>query len=119
MRRVHGLVPDDRDHVQASRQSAAACPRRPRRSHLRVELLRDPVFAGIPPKFLLWQQGLVVRRQLRRGQAVCRKGEPGNTAFIIKSGKLEVVVPLQGVRSSNGVFGEMLGLGRSPVFRSS
>ena len=27
-----------------------------------AELVRDPVFDGIPPKFLLWQQGLVVRR---------------------------------------------------------
>ena len=27
-----------------------------------MELVRDPVFDGIPPKFLLWQQGLVVRR---------------------------------------------------------
>lgn len=83
-----------------------------------AELLRDPVFAGVPPKFLLWQQGLVVRRELRAGQAVCRKGEPGNTAFIIKSGKLEVVVPLTGVQSSNGLFGGMLGFGRAPLFRA-
>ena len=79
-----------------------------------AELLRDPVFAGVPPKFLLWQQGLVVRRQLRAGQVVCRKGEPGNTAFIIKSGKLEVVVPLSGVQSSSGLFG----FGRAPLFRA-
>jgi len=26
------------------------------------ELTTDPIFAGIPPKFLLWQQGLVIRR---------------------------------------------------------
>ena len=83
-----------------------------------AELLRDPVFAGVPPKFLLWQQGLVVRRQLRAGQVVCRTGEPGNTAFIIKSGKLEVVVPLSGVRPSNGLLGGMLGFGRTPVFRA-
>ncbi|MFN2475033.1 MAG: cyclic nucleotide-binding domain-containing protein [Chthoniobacterales bacterium] len=78
-----------------------------------AELLRDPVFAGVPPKFLLWQQGLVVRRQLRRGQIVCRKGEPGNTAFIIKSGRLEVVVPLTGVQSSG-----MFGWGKTSVFRA-
>ena len=83
-----------------------------------VELLRDPVFAGVPPKFLLWQQGLVVRRQLRAGQILCRKGEPGNTAFIIKSGKLEVAVPLSGVQSSNGRFAGMLGWARAPVFRA-
>lgn len=96
----------------------------PRRSDGRAEvisaaeLLRDPVFAGVPPKFLLWQQGLVVRRQMRRGQVVCRRGDPGNTAFIIKSGKLEVAVPLSNVQGSNGVFGGMLGFGRAPVFRA-
>ncbi len=79
-----------------------------------AELVRDPVFDGIPPKFLLWQQGLVVRRQLRAGEILCRKGEPGNTAFILKSGKLEAVVPLSGVRSSGGFFR----LNRPPVFRA-
>ncbi len=57
-----------------------------------AELIRDPLFAGVPPKFLLWQQGLVVRRRVKKGEVLCRHGEPGNTAFIIKSGKLEVVV---------------------------
>ena len=77
------------------------------------------MFAGVPPKFLLWQQGLVVRRQLRAGQVVCRQGEPGNTAFIIKSGKLEVAVPLTGVRAANGLFGGMFGLGRARCFARS
>jgi len=80
-----------------------------------AELLRDPVFAGVPPKFLLWQQGLVVRRKLRAGQVLCRTGEPGNTAFIIKSGKLEVAVSLSGVGSS-GLMGGLFG--RAPVFRA-
>ena len=48
------------------------------------ELTSDPVFAGIPPKFLLWQRGLVIRRRLRAGQVLCRQGDPGNTAFIIR-----------------------------------
>jgi Fe-S-cluster-containing hydrogenase component 2/CRP-like cAMP-binding protein len=52
------------------------------------ELLNDPVFAGIPPKFLLWQQGLVVRRRFRKGQVLFEQGEPGHTAFIIRSGRL-------------------------------
>ncbi len=79
-----------------------------------AELLRDPVFDGVPPKFLLWQQGLVVRRHLRAGQVLCRKGEPGNTAFILKSGRLQAVVPLPGVQSSGG----FLRLSRTPVFRA-
>jgi ferredoxin len=54
------------------------------------ELLADPIFTGIPPKFLFWQQGLVVRRRFRAGEVLCRQGDPGNTAFIIKSGRLQV-----------------------------
>ncbi|MDQ2919293.1 MAG: cyclic nucleotide-binding domain-containing protein, partial [Verrucomicrobiota bacterium] len=96
---------------------------KPRRSAGRAkilsaaELLRDPVFDGIPPKFLLWQQGLVVRRELRRGQVLCRKGEPGNTAFIIKSGKLEALVTLEGVRASRGLAG-LLRLNQPLVYRA-
>jgi Fe-S-cluster-containing hydrogenase component 2 len=52
------------------------------------ELLNDPVLCGIPPKFLLWQQGLVVRRRFRKGQVLFEQGEPGHTAFIIRSGRL-------------------------------
>jgi Fe-S-cluster-containing hydrogenase component 2 len=83
-----------------------------------AELMRDPVFDGIPPKFLLWQQGLVVRRELRAGQVVCRKGEPGNTAFIIKSGKLEAVVPLTGVRASGGGLSGLLRRNQTPLYRA-
>lgn len=54
------------------------------------ELMADPMFAGVPPKFLLWQQGLAVRWQLKAGEFLCRQGEPGNTAFLIRSGKLKV-----------------------------
>ncbi|MEO5720236.1 MAG: cyclic nucleotide-binding domain-containing protein [Chthoniobacterales bacterium] len=81
-----------------------------------TELLRDPIFAGVPPKFLLWQQGLVVRRQLRAGQTLCRQHEPGNTAFIIKSGKLLVETVLTGVRASSGLWSGMFG--RTPRFRA-
>ncbi len=56
------------------------------------ELISDPLFAGVPPKFLLWQQGLVVKRHVKKGEVLCRHGDPGNTAFVIKSGKLEVTV---------------------------
>ncbi|MEO6784778.1 MAG: cyclic nucleotide-binding domain-containing protein, partial [Chthoniobacteraceae bacterium] len=56
------------------------------------ELISDPLFAGIPPKFLLWQQGLVIRRKLKVGDVLFRQGDPGNTAFLIKSGRLAVKV---------------------------
>jgi Fe-S-cluster-containing hydrogenase component 2 len=54
------------------------------------ELTSDPIFEGIPPKFLLWQRGLVIRRRLKKGEVLCRQGDPGNTAFIIRDGSLKV-----------------------------
>jgi Fe-S-cluster-containing hydrogenase component 2 len=63
------------------------------------ELTSDPIFAGISPKFLLWQRGLVIRRHLRAGQVLCREGDPGNTAFIIRTGRLKVTIT---PRSGNG-----------------
>jgi Fe-S-cluster-containing hydrogenase component 2/CRP-like cAMP-binding protein len=83
-----------------------------------AELLRDPVFAGVPAKFLLWQQGLVVRRRLKAGQFLCRQGEPGNTAFIIKAGKLEATVSLTGVRPGTSFLGGVLRSHAAPVMRA-
>ncbi len=54
------------------------------------ELISDPIFAGIPPKFLLWQAGLVIGRRVRTGHVLCRQGDPGNTAFIIRDGRFRV-----------------------------
>lgn len=56
------------------------------------ELVADPLFSGISPKFLLWQQGLVIRRRMRAGDTLCKQGEAGNTAFLMKKGRLEVTV---------------------------
>jgi hypothetical protein len=69
------------------------------------ELTSDPVFAGIPPKFLLWQRGLVIRRRVRAGQLLCRQGEPGNTAFILREGRVKVTIRPRPPRS-----------GRAPMF---
>jgi Fe-S-cluster-containing hydrogenase component 2/CRP-like cAMP-binding protein len=57
------------------------------------ELIGDPLFAGVPPKFLLWQEGLALRRSVKPGDVLCRQGEPGNTAFLMKRGRLEIVLP--------------------------
>jgi Fe-S-cluster-containing hydrogenase component 2 len=67
------------------------------------ELTSDPVFAGIPPKFLLWQQGLVIRRRVRAGQVLCRQGDPGNTAFIIRDGRFKVKIFPRSPRSGNSL----------------
>jgi len=72
------------------------------------ELLADPIFTGIPPKFLLWQQGLVVRRKMRAGEVLCRQGDPGNTAFLIKSGRLQVNVYPPAHRANASLLGAFL-----------
>jgi Fe-S-cluster-containing hydrogenase component 2/CRP-like cAMP-binding protein len=87
-----------------------------------ADLISDPVFAGISPKFLLWQQGLVIRRRLNAGEVVCRQGDAGNTAFLIRSGNFEVTVQQPGAKSvvrfqltpANMIFGEMACVSGTP-----
>jgi len=62
------------------------------------ELKRDPLFAEVPAKFLLWQRHLVLRRRLRAGDVLCRQGEPGHSAFLMRQGRLEVSVWPHGKR---------------------
>ncbi len=68
-----------------------------------ADLLKDSLFAGVPPKFLLWQKGLVTRRRLKAGDVLVRLGDPGNTAFIIKSGRLQATVYKPAAPASKGL----------------
>jgi len=82
-----------------------------------AELRQDPLFDGVPAKFLLWQKGLVRRLVLKRGDVLCRQGEPGHSAFIIKRGELQVRLP--GVKPisvtrADLIVGEMACLSGSP-----
>lgn len=54
------------------------------------ELRQDPLFSEVPPKFLLWQKGLVLRRRTKAGEVLCKEGDPGHSAFIIKGGNLQI-----------------------------
>jgi len=54
------------------------------------ELIKHPLFSGIPYKFLQFNGAAVVRRVLKKGDVLCREGEYGSTAFIIESGKFEI-----------------------------
>ena len=58
-----------------------------------AELVNDELFAEVPPKFLLWQEGLVMRTKVKSGDLLCKTGDPGNTAFLVKSGEVEVKSP--------------------------
>jgi Fe-S-cluster-containing hydrogenase component 2/CRP-like cAMP-binding protein len=86
------------------------------------DLIADPLFAGVPPKFLLWQEGLALRRNVKAGDVLCRRGEPGNTAFLLKRGRLQIVLPAdesgKEVRFERGpadvILGEMACLSGTP-----
>jgi ferredoxin len=54
------------------------------------ELIKLPLFSGIPYKFMQFNGAAVVRRLLKPGDTLCREGEYGSTAFIILSGKFEI-----------------------------
>jgi CRP-like cAMP-binding protein/Fe-S-cluster-containing dehydrogenase component len=49
-----------------------------------------PLFEGIPHKFLEWNSGAVWLRDVQQGDALCREGDYGSTAFILLSGRYEI-----------------------------
>jgi hypothetical protein len=90
LRRVHGLLPDVGDYVQAG--TGGQKPNCPAGESVPLsELRQDRLFKRVPPKFLRWQNGLVQRRRFKPGEFLCREGEPGHSAFIIKRGVIEVI----------------------------
>lgn len=56
------------------------------------ELVRLPLFQGLPYKFLQFNGAAVVRRVFEKGDVLCREGEYGTTAFIIISGEFEIFI---------------------------
>jgi len=56
------------------------------------ELLKEPLFDGIPAKFLLWQSNLVLRRPIKTAEVLCRQNDPGNSAFLMKKGDLQATL---------------------------
>lgn len=77
-----------------------------------AELTRDGRFAGVPPKFLLWQEGLVLRRRVKEGEVLFRQGDPGNSAFLIRSGRLEVTAWPPESRLRGSLLSRMAGLAK-------
>lgn len=55
-------------------------------------LLKIPIFQGVPQPLLEKNLGAVVLRRFRRGDPVCREGEPGSTAFYILKGRAKVFI---------------------------
>ena len=54
------------------------------------ELKEMPLFSGIPVKFLQLNGSSVIRRVLQVGDVLCREGDYGATAFIIRSGSFAI-----------------------------
>jgi len=71
------------------------------------ELLRIPVFKGVSGTFLELNRGAIVKRRFRKGEAICREGEFGSTAFYILEGKARVSIstPLAHVKTQGGAKG--------------
>jgi CRP-like cAMP-binding protein/Fe-S-cluster-containing hydrogenase component 2 len=65
------------------------------------ELAGHPLFEGVSPAFLRWNEGAVVRRHYRKGEIICREGDFGSTAFLIEQGTVKVFLqtPLKHVKS--------------------
>ena len=90
------------------------------------EMLEIPIVSGIPYHFLQFNGGACVRRVLKPGESLCTVGEYGSTAFLIQSGKFEIVVGAKSqnksratVSKSDGFFRRILGLTSSPTLAPS
>jgi CRP-like cAMP-binding protein/Fe-S-cluster-containing hydrogenase component 2 len=71
------------------------------------DLLQIPVFKGISGTFLELNHGAIVKRRFRPGEAICKEGEFGSTAFYIVEGKAEVSIaaPIAHVKTGGGAQG--------------
>ena len=65
------------------------------------ELRKLPLFEGMSPTLLEKHQEEVVRRHVKRGEIICREGEPGGTAFYILQGKVDIFLetPMAHIKS--------------------
>jgi CRP-like cAMP-binding protein/NAD-dependent dihydropyrimidine dehydrogenase PreA subunit len=85
------------------------------------ELSRDPLFKGVPPKLLLWQEGLVRRRSVKAKEMLCHQGDPGNIAFVIKRGRVEITAWPPDAKTGKGGLHQLRIKGRTgePLLRET
>ncbi len=53
-------------------------------------LVQQPLFQGLPLKYLQLHGVAVLQRALKPGDVLCRQGDPGGTAYIITKGSFDV-----------------------------
>jgi CRP-like cAMP-binding protein/Fe-S-cluster-containing dehydrogenase component len=56
------------------------------------ELLALPIFKNVSGTFLQFNQGAVVKREVPKGEIICREGDYGATAFYILEGRVQVSI---------------------------
>jgi CRP-like cAMP-binding protein/Fe-S-cluster-containing dehydrogenase component len=89
--------------------AAGVTPHLPNGTALKVDELKQiPMFARISSNFLARSEGAVVRRNLKKGDILCRQGEFGSTAYYIESGKIDIYLETDlshvKTKSNNGLF---------------
>ena len=65
-------------------------------NELRSFLEKIPLFPSIPYNQLRWLSKLFKPVSVKKGDVICKEGEPGDTMFIIKSGSVGVYVAKEG-----------------------
>lgn len=65
-------------------------------------------FRTIPFAYLKWNEGAVRLRAVSAGEILCRQGQYGTTAFLLKSGSYEIVAEPRG-QAGGGFFGRLFG----------
>jgi ferredoxin len=71
-------------------------------------------FRSIPFSYLKWNEGAVRLRRVKRGDVLCRQGEYGSTAFLLKSGDFEIWSTAATDKvERTGVYGGFVGADRS------
>ena len=76
-------------------------------------------FRSIPFAYLKWNEGAVRRRSVEAGEILCRYGDFGSTAFLLRSGSFELLKPESDTAGpEKGFFSRLLGKsgqGRRPA----
>ncbi|HEX3150177.1 MAG TPA: cyclic nucleotide-binding domain-containing protein [Gemmataceae bacterium] len=65
-------------------------------------------FSAIPFAYLRWNEGAVRLRKVKAGDVLCKQGEFGSTAFLLKEGTFDIWVTPKAPASATGLLGRLL-----------
>jgi ferredoxin len=83
------------------------------------ELVADPLLGTLPRRWLEWNATSILRWEVQPGDTICEIGQYGATAFIMKEGTFDVLVPERGgsfedARPTNGWLSRWFGASAAP-----